>query len=224
MHDLANYSIETDQSVWLSFKDGHTLRVGVGQLPRYLTPHDLQKVRRTMKLRRDFIKHHMPKTMAIALVLGLTALAVTSGQILASLWNEQHSSPIDIPKPEIVRHLLPGDDPHPTPEIQSAPAVLADSDKPDKKQDANRAAAKTKPVPTIKPAASRGTTRPSVIVTPIAPPDTGHGIEPTPLPEVTPEPTPVPTPTPEPRANDTNGQVGGACTGPTDPGCGSYTP
>jgi hypothetical protein len=204
MSELANYSIETDQSVWLSFKDGHNLRVSVNQLPRYLSPHDLQKVRRAMKLRRDFIRHHMPKTLAIAAVLGLTALAVSSGQMLAAFWQEHEQLEPTPQQREIVRNLLPaGPDPLPAPSPAAAPMGRVAGF-----NTARHEASSIKPVPTLTPVSKR-VVKTAVSVTPISRPGIDAGMaapSPTPIPAATPVATPAPTPQP--------GAVLGQATGP----------
>src|SRR5882724_13587912 len=88
MGELSNYSIENDQLGWLVFKDGHSLRVPVGQLSRYLVPKDLKKVRRAMELRRDFFRQNMPKAFLLLLAFGLIAAVTASTTAVA--WVSRH--------------------------------------------------------------------------------------------------------------------------------------
>lgn len=86
MSDLANYSIETDQVVLLSFKDGRSLRVPLNHLSRYLKPGDLAKVKKALNLRRHFLRIHMPRFFVIlATIGGLVALLTVGGKTVASL-------------------------------------------------------------------------------------------------------------------------------------------
>jgi hypothetical protein len=84
MSELANYSIETDHTVLLAFKDGRRLRVPFGQLAHHLMPPDLDKVRAAIKLRREFIRRHMPKAALVLMAGGLIALLVAGGQAVAN--------------------------------------------------------------------------------------------------------------------------------------------
>ncbi|HVQ44488.1 MAG TPA: hypothetical protein VMT30_05985 [Candidatus Saccharimonadia bacterium] len=185
MSELANYSIETDQLIWLAFKDGQSVRVPIGQLPRYLTPRDLQRIRRAMKLRRDFFRHHMPPALIALLVLGL-ALAVFAGQqTVAFIWNRTHAAPAPAPTTEIVRTLTPtGASPSPVPAAPASPpagrVAAAATRRP--------AAAKPKAVPKL-PAVTAKAAGVAVAVTPLAVPE---------LPLPSPEPTVLPSPDPTP--------------------------
>ncbi len=208
MGELTNYSIETDQLVWLSFKSGQNLRVTVGQLPHYLSPHDLKRVRRAIKLRRDFFRNHMPKTLIILLALGLTALAVTTGQVLAAMWHAQQG-PEPAGQTEIVRNALPAED-SPSPAPTSTPTAVAPV-----AGSVARTAAQAEAVPKLK-APARKLTAPSVSVTPLPAPGGDSAALTAPTPAATPTPI-VPTPTPIAEAPDTNpnnGEVLGDSTGP----------
>jgi hypothetical protein len=86
MGTLENFSIETENVVLLHFKDGQTKRVAVWQLSRHLLTRDLQRVRSALKLRRDFLRDHTPKSgLAIMLASGLMAVAWGSGTIMSNL-------------------------------------------------------------------------------------------------------------------------------------------
>jgi hypothetical protein len=202
MGELANYSIETDQLVWLAFKDGHSLRVPFGLLPRYLTPRDLQKVRRAMKLRRDFFRHNMPTALLAFLAVGLVMLVAAGGQLLALLGRRTTlGSPA--PHTEIVRNVnSPASSPSPAPLPATGPVVTVVR---------HRTAARSKPMPTLPPvslSAVVGTE--AVLVTPIP-------TVPVPSPEPSPSPSPAPSPSPTPDATEPPaGQVLGDSTGPGD--------
>jgi hypothetical protein len=85
MSELTNYSIETDQTVLLHFTDGKRRRVAFDQLHEHLKPDDLQRVTAAIKLRRNFIRNHMPKTLALFAAVGLGALFITTEQTVASM-------------------------------------------------------------------------------------------------------------------------------------------
>ncbi len=93
MGELANYSIETDHTVLLSFKDGKSLRVPFSQLAHYLRPTDLERVRSAIKLRRDFIRRHMPKALIALVAVGLLALFVGGSRVMAALWGQPEQPP-----------------------------------------------------------------------------------------------------------------------------------
>ena len=184
MSELVNYSIETDYSVWLSFKDGHSLRVAFGQLPKYLDPRDLKKVRRAMKLRQDFLHHNMPKTLVLAITLGLAGLMLTGGQALAHLWwPTQPVAPSG--KSQIVHNTestakmpLGGHNPS----ISRAAVTLPQP-----------VAARVQPVPTLQPDALKLNSV-EVVVAPL--PTVPAASPALPVPPPSPSPAPVPSPTP----------------------------
>jgi hypothetical protein len=218
MSDLLNYSIETDHTVLLSFKDGRRLRVHLDDLPRYLSAADLATITRAVKLRNDFIRRHMPKA-ALALVAGgLIALAGTTTNQLAAWW-EHRTDPVSAPtetapaptSAPIVRNLQSGGtaSPAPTPDaaIKENTAVAT-------APTANRAKAKTAHPPQVKKAA-RGATTPAgnvatTLPVPVPPPSDGPVTSPSPSPSASPTPTATPTPIPN------QGQVLGDSTGPGD--------
>jgi hypothetical protein len=201
MGELANYSIETDQLVWLAFKDGHSLRVPVAQLARYLAPRDLQKVRKAMNLRKDFFRQNMPKALVAVVAFGLITLVVAGQQVLALLGRRSTPTLASPTHTEIVRNITPqSPEPSPAPSPATSPvaAVVA-----------RRTAARAKPVPTLPPAASSavaGAT--AVLVTPIPAAPTAS---PAPSPAASPSPSPSPSPTP---STPPAGQVLGDSTGP----------
>jgi hypothetical protein len=90
MSELANYSIETDQLVWLQFKGGESFRVPLDRLDDYLSPKDLRRVHRTIKLRRDFLRQHFPRTLVAVAAAGLAAFAIYDGSNVAGLWVHAH--------------------------------------------------------------------------------------------------------------------------------------
>ena len=195
MSELANYSIETDQSVWLSFKDGRSLRVGFVQLPKYLAPRDLVRVRRAMKLRRDFLRHNMPRTLIGVLAIGIAALVVTGGHAVAQMMQSHHLVAPEPNRTEIVRHIQSQN--HLQIIMPTTPTVAAGPIH-------RRTGAKLSPVSTIKPASSK-LNAPAVIVTPIAVPDMGQ-------PQANPESSPLSSPPPV--ATPAAGNVLGSSTTP----------
>jgi hypothetical protein len=117
MRELDNYSIETDHTVLLAFKDGRTIRVPIGQLAHHLTPADLKRIQAAMKLRRDFVRQHMPKVALALAAGGFLALFMAGGRTVAHLL--QPPTPVEStpPSTSIVRSL----DPPPTPSLSPAP-------------------------------------------------------------------------------------------------------
>jgi len=126
MSELANYSIETDHIVLLAFHDGRRLRVPVGQLAHHLAPPDLEKVRSALKLRRDFIRRHMPKVvLALAAAGGLVAALTVGGHAVANYWQRTHPVQPAPGNTGLVRsETLPH--PAPTPSMQTT-TVAANS-------------------------------------------------------------------------------------------------
>src|SRR6266705_3268680 len=104
MGDLENYSIETDQTVLLSFRGGRKLRVRSDRLARYLRPRDLIVVRRALRLRRDFLSLHMPKTAALLLAAGLVAALMIGTRAVARLF--LHQDPAGPSHTSIVRSQM----------------------------------------------------------------------------------------------------------------------
>ncbi len=222
MGDLANYSIETDRLVWLAFKDGRNFRVPVNHLAKYLSPRDLQRVRRAIKMRHDFLRHHMPGTLLVLLGLGLAVLALAAGggQVVAHIFHQPTPAAPPPPRTEIVRNVNPENtkaSPLPSP-LVSPPAERAVAASvrpaPGRSKPAASRIAHPQVIPAVAVKADLGPV--SVAVTPIATPPGNQTADPVPSPS--PVPTPVPEPTPP------AGQVLGDSTGPggsTDPGPGT---
>ncbi len=204
MGELANYSIETDQLIWLAFKDGRNLRVPVASLSKYLSPRDLQKVRRAMNLRQDFLRHNMPKTLVAVLAFGLLALMVAGTQVIARLDHGAGSASPALPGSQIVRSApSSSSEPSPVPSPASNTATSLTH------QPATPAKVKTAVVThtvVSRPAATPATT----VTGPIADNTATQPPAATPAPSPTPAPTPDPSPAPTPPA----GQVLGDSTGP----------
>jgi hypothetical protein len=208
MSELANYSIETDHTVLLAFKDGRHLRVPISQLAHYLMPPDLAKVRAAIKLRKEFIRRHMPKVALVFVAGGLIALMITGGQVVANLI----SPPGPVPPPPdhstIVRNQIV-----PTPATTTTPQPAVEGD-------ATVAAATAKPKHkfTIRQLFTQGAAH-SQAAPPIPTPQV------VPSPAVTPnpvadnnEPQNSPAPEPTPQIPD-QGQVLGSCTSPNPLDC-----
>jgi hypothetical protein len=203
MSELANYSIETDRTVLLSFADGRRLRIPIGQLPHYLAPPDLERVRASLRLRRDFIRDHMPKALLALMGVGLIALLTVGGKAVADMFTSPRR-PQPVPsRSEIVRsQVMPKPSTSPTPTSASAPAVAVSAPSSTAKRVPAKHTASTtiKPVPLPKP-----TSLPTV--TPIV----------SPTPSVSPTPTPSASPTPSPSPDPAAGEVAGCAATPTDP-------
>jgi DNA polymerase-3 subunit gamma/tau len=211
MGELVNYSIETDQLIWLAFKDGRNYRVPVRQLPSHLAPHDLQKVRRAIKLRRDFFRYNMPRAVIIVMAASLLLALSAGAQVVAMLGRRNMMLPDSSSHSEIVR-ATPLASPGPVsprywPVNRTSPLVAA------VKAPVNRISEVVQ-VPTAPKPAVVATTN-AVIVTPIPSPALPVASPaPTPNPSPLPNPTTSPSPQPTPPAD---GQVLDDATTPPDP-------
>jgi hypothetical protein len=219
MSDLANYSIETDHMVLLSFKDGRRLRVPLGQLANHLGTDDLAKVTRAFKLRRDFIRHHMPKAVIVLVAGGLIALSVTAAPKVMAWITHQTPAPAPAPAPEtrIVHDSRTGPSVSPSPQ---QPAVKGQAIARPGSKVGSRIAHPSKlhqPTDTSIKLATPATGAIASVTLPVT--------LPTPLPTVVPA-SPITSPTPSPSASPTpvpsptpqipgQGQVLGDSTGPT---------
>ncbi|MDF2461015.1 MAG: hypothetical protein K0S68_418 [Candidatus Saccharibacteria bacterium] len=209
MSELANYSIETDHTVLLAYADGRRLRVPIGQLPHHLAKPDLERVRASLRLRRDFIRTHMPKAALLLLGIGLVSLLSVGGKAVADMFNVPQPNPIP-PKSEIVRSQFEPEghvETAPTPSIGASSAMLANAPKPD-----NKDKSKTKSKPDTNTKKATATLKPSAFPKPAVVPS----VSPIPTPSPSVEPSPATTPEPEPKnqgggANDAEGDVAGDC-------------
>jgi len=226
MGELENYSIETDQTVLLAFRDGTKRRVSVDRLPVYLEPRDLAKVRAALRLRRDFIRRHMPKTALVLAAGGLVALFAVSGRLVATVLQSNPGATSDPDRTAIVRSAplpepseppasVPSGTPQPVAAATPAPKLRVHNTVAKHRSLVQRVIAKL--------------IQPSSLATPAAlpsPPPTDPPIQsptptPTPLPSSSPAPIadnnppanqPAPTPAPDPN----QGEVLGDSTGPGD--------
>jgi hypothetical protein len=213
MSELANYSIETDHTVLLAFKDGRKLRVPTGQLAHYLSKPDFEKVTAAIKLRRDFIQRHMPKIALLVAGIGLVGLLTVGGRAVAQLIRPPQPVTPAPEHTEVVRNQI-----YPTPSVATpapSPAV----------QGAATTASAATPLPT--PARKhRGVApKPKLLPAPVQQTATNLIL---PLPSVLPNPIvnnaqPSPTPLPTPPVPNQNGDVLGDSTSPSpsplpDPG------
>lgn len=71
MSKLLRYSIETDQTVLLSFSDDSNVRVPISRVPEYVAPNDLKKINKALMMRENFFKRHLPKFAIIFAAGGL---------------------------------------------------------------------------------------------------------------------------------------------------------
>jgi hypothetical protein len=211
MGDLENYSIETDQSVLLSFRDGRKVRVRPDRLSRYLGTKDLVKVRRAMRLRRDFLRLHMPKTAVVLLAAGLMAALLVSARTVAWILETDTGNPGHNAVVRSQTESRPQADPAPT-APGATPKLAA---RPHRQAQPTTALASAH---LQLPAANLPVTLTAVSPAPLATPAAG----PSPAPSATPQPdtnqpagqpapgqtAPSPTPAPD------QGQVLGTSTGP----------
>lgn len=200
MGELANYSIETDHTVLLLYKDGKSLRVPFSQLAHYLKPTDLERVRSAIKLRRDFIRRHMPKAVIALAVGGLLALFIGGSRVVATLWG-QPDNPAAAPERADPKHDIAGGtnlsgsvnapSPSTEPVAASTPAPAA---KPNAQARAAQSRLKKSSRPQVKTSNIIITLPilPSPVVVPL--PDPLAGPTPSPAPSTSPSPTPTPNP------------------------------
>lgn len=103
MQELATFSIETDSTILLQYKNGRKKRVRFAELAKHALSVDIEKIRAAYRLRTSFISTHMPKARMILMVLlgagvlGLTAVA--GQQALAQL----SGKPVQI-QPSVTGH------------------------------------------------------------------------------------------------------------------------
>ncbi len=107
MQRLADFSIETENTVLLQFAGGGQQRVAVGQLEHYLPSDDLRRVYKALRLRKQFLSRHMPRLGALVLLAGgvMAFLVLGGGQAVANLL---HRDPAAVPAPTPVTpvHML----------------------------------------------------------------------------------------------------------------------
>jgi hypothetical protein len=80
MLKLAKYSIETDKTVLLQFADGSDKRISPERLVEYVTGDDLSAVQAAFKVRKTFLKRHLPKLVIIVAAGGIISLIGLSQQ------------------------------------------------------------------------------------------------------------------------------------------------
>jgi hypothetical protein len=197
MEDLDTYSIETDRTVLLSFRNGRQRRVNVERLSNHLRPRDLEIVSRAMKLRHDFIRSHMPRTAVLLLAAGLMTLLALGGRTLAKLFG--HSSPAPPGSTMIVRSQA-----EPQPAAQEAPSSPGATPKLAASGRSYKPAFKLVSKHQPDPEAAAGSPAANVAPQPTPP-----------LPSASPSPSPLPSSTPEPQSAQTAGQTPAGQTGPT---------
>ena len=212
MSELANYSIETDQVVLLSFKDGRSLRVPFKHLAHYLRGGDLDKVKKSINLRRSFLRIHMPRLFVVlAAVGGLVALLSLGGKTIAGLF-ERHPAPQPAPTRTHIARSQMG----PTPELSNKPVPPA-------QREARLATTKHK-VTRTNVASLQPATTPApapVVSTPLPPVSQTATPVPVASPSPTPSASPQPTASPAPTSQPPKPQVLGDSTGPAS---GTTTP
>jgi hypothetical protein len=72
MHEaLADFRIENDSVVLLSFTDGSSYRVDPKDLDRYVSQRDVAAIRRALRLRQQFITRVLPPTLMLLLAAAI---------------------------------------------------------------------------------------------------------------------------------------------------------
>ena len=104
---LSNYSIETDQTVLLTFSDGSEARTNFDKLCDYLSMADQAKVKQGLSLRRKFIMRSLgsvAKYLVIALVVVLASYdTVRAAQIVIHDLSHQSAPAAPVVKPPAQR-------------------------------------------------------------------------------------------------------------------------
>lgn len=158
---LLNYSIETDHLILLHFSDGQSHRVSFDQISDHLVGPDLVKVKRAMKLRRDFFRHNnLPGALATLLAIGLAVVVAVDYRDVAAIWS--HARPLSSPPAGAANAPLIAT-PTPT-EPASSPSVEDSS--PASASPAAKPATAVPPVPAAPPASASGLQVP--LPTPVA--------------------------------------------------------
>ena len=60
MQELATFSLESDSTIVLQYKSGHTKRVRMAELAKHVLSADVEKIMAAYRLRTSFIATHMP--------------------------------------------------------------------------------------------------------------------------------------------------------------------
>lgn len=130
MQKVRKYSIETDETIFLQFKDGSDIRVPVGDLALYVGSADLNRIERAIQVRKLFFQRHLPK-LGLALAAGtlLSFAGLNSNQELHTLLQPQ-SLPTEslqsdrlnsLPAPKPLHLIKPSPDPHRSDIVTASP-------------------------------------------------------------------------------------------------------
>jgi len=121
---LDNYSIESDNTVYLSFSDGTETRTSFDKLCDLLGAEDQQKVQRGMNLRKNYFRRNLgsvAKYLAIASILLLAGYdSVRAAQII--MHNNVHHVVPAAPAPQPTKTVTPTI--ATTPVTQPSPAAV----------------------------------------------------------------------------------------------------
>jgi hypothetical protein len=80
MLQMSDFSVESDQRILLKYQDGSSLRVAVADLSKHLKKEDLAKVKRALRLRRQYFAKMLPPWARVSLVgFGSAALIWLQG-------------------------------------------------------------------------------------------------------------------------------------------------
>jgi hypothetical protein len=86
---LADFRIESDAVIWLSFVNGATYRVNPDDLEHYLERDDLLRIRRAISLRNQFMRRVLPPTIMVLLAVGIIGLGGHDMQRVEALSHPQ---------------------------------------------------------------------------------------------------------------------------------------
>lgn len=93
MRKLQTYSIESDHTVSLTFTNGQAARVPISKIALYLADHDRAKIEHAVKVRRQFLKDHMPKLLVGAIVVTALGVAASSHSTMSRMFSHTLTPP-----------------------------------------------------------------------------------------------------------------------------------
>lgn len=101
MSVLADYSIESDEVVFLRFRDGQSTRVNFDKLPTLLASEEVARIQQTLARREAFIRSSLPVwARSIALALGVIAIAASGAKVAQQYYRQPQALPkIEISQP-----------------------------------------------------------------------------------------------------------------------------
>jgi hypothetical protein len=116
---LSDFTIETDNSILLLFKNGDSKRVSRNDLAQYLASDDLSRIEHAFSLRHQFIKRVLPPTLMVALTAGIIGMSGYEGKNMSNLMHHGASG-----KPAQTVRAKAGFKPSAHVQVQTQPAPV----------------------------------------------------------------------------------------------------